>query len=49
MKVTVNLQVTDTEWGRIADGAARAGMNVEDYIAVAALMADPDDIEEDAS
>lgn len=49
MRVTVRLEVTNTEWARIVDGATRAGLNVEDYIAIAALSADPDDIEEVAA
>lgn len=44
MKVTVTLEMSDPEWGYITDLAARAGLSVEDYIATAAVMGDPDQV-----
>lgn len=37
MKVTVNLEMTDTQWGHVIDKAALLGMTPEEYIAGSAL------------
>ena len=37
MKVTVHLDMTDTQWGSVSDRAERAGLSVEQYITLAAI------------
>lgn len=37
MKVTVNLEMTDTQWGHVVDKAEHLGMTPEQYIAGLAL------------
>ena len=37
MKVTVHLEMNDTQWGHVMDRAANIGMTPEEYIAGMAL------------